>query len=92
MRALLLLLVSAPAGAHPPVIDIFREPPRQESPRIIDVDAMVERDCFLDRIHGGECVLRGFEEPEGTDVAAEARDRAEHMRFELVERVLDEIE
>lgn len=70
-------------------IDLLRSPPT--NPRIIDIELMHRRDCVLDRIRGGQCVLRGFDEPvdAGIDVERYGRDRAQHGRVLLLDRIRD---
>jgi hypothetical protein len=63
------------------------------NPRIIDVDLMHARDCLLDRIHGGQCVLRGFdEEPESIDVSRYGDELGQRQRFEVLERMIDALQ
>lgn len=63
------------------------------NPRIIDVDLMHARDCAFDRVHGGMCVLRGFDESPGSiDVNAYGTDNAQRNRFQILERILDSVD
>ena len=60
------------------------------NPRIIDLDRAHQRDCALDRIHGGLCILRFDEEPDlSIDVDAYGHERAEYSRFEILGRILE---
>ena len=83
------IVVEDTLGLEPGDIDLLRSPPT--NPRIIDIDLMHRRDCALDRVHGGQCVLRGFDEPaeHGIDVDRYARDRAMQGRIDALDRILE---
>ena len=60
------------------------------NPRIIDLDRAHRRDCALDRIRGGLCIMRLDEEPDlSIDVGAYGHDRAQRGRFEILDRILE---
>ena len=60
--------------------------------RVIDVDLMHARDCAFDRVRGGACVLRGFDQPDPIDIAAYGAGNAQRQRFEMLERMADSVD
>ena len=71
----------------------FRSLMAAQNPRIIDVELMHARDCLVDRIRGGLCVLRGFDDnAERIDVDHYGVGRAHRTRYEILERVIDSLD